>query len=93
MVREKSKGKIMSRDDPNDVTHVRKVYNIIPEMEDEEEFQAWFSSCLNSSMNGMHPFGSALRRDLIRNPLVKNALKKAWQHIIVEEKDPDDLKE
>ena len=65
---------------------------IIKNKEDSEEFERWFQSCLLSNVTGMHPFGSSMRRDLIRNKLVKDALKKAWQHIIVENKDADDLK-
>ena len=56
-------------------------------------FREWFNKLLN--VNARHdeygleyPMGSCCYRDLLRDKLVKDALKDAWERIIVNGEEP-----
>jgi hypothetical protein len=58
-----------------------------------KDFQDWFTRLLNvNGSNGQfgldYPMGSACYRDILRDKVVKAALRDAWERIIVKGEDP-----
>ena len=56
------------------------------------DFDTWFNKLLNVNIkHSEYPLGSCCYRDVLREKNVKKALREAWERIIVNGEDSDDI--
>lgn len=58
--------------------------------EEREEFNSWFrrlmlSSAVDKHLQPHHPLGSCNLRDVLRDKTAKDAIRDAWERIIINE--------